>query len=372
MAPAPRARAVTALVLSLVLLGACTFNVGRDGNTEPGERLYRVKIEQSRRGEGLAKTPDRTVSINAKLIERSVAGGMSIVVDDVDADGEESQVESARRLRGKSITVRIGAQGIEGISLGLSEDPDLNAADIALLFQVVSPLVPGKGRATPTRSITGLAAPWSEGITLDVTHRDAGRRWVRWVLADVVSTTARGRLTFRLPIARSSPPSGGGRQTALVDEVFQSLFGPGTGDGTAAQIAKGFAAIPFAIAAPFLAITDALTSIFGGSRGGETRVTTIPLAGEISLEARTAIGGSDARELSTTGRGSMRLTGELPRLEGEAASLSEKPLTLSADWVYSKSLVNPWPFGPLLLAIAGLVADLVLMAFLIRRRRAAV
>jgi hypothetical protein len=67
----------------------------------------------------------------------------------------------------------------------------------------------------------------------------------------------------------------------------------------------------------------------------------------------------------------MRLAGALPRLSGEASSLSEKPLTLSAEWTYSKSLVKPWPFGPLVLAIAGIIADLVLMGILIRRRRAA-
>jgi hypothetical protein len=61
----------------------------------------------------------------------------------------------------------------------------------------------------------------------------------------------------------------------------------------------------------------------------------------------------------------------VPRLEGEASSLSEKPPTLSADWTYSKSLVKPWPFGPLVLAIGALIADLVLMGILIRRRRSA-
>lgn len=364
--------AALALALSLAACTGLRVSVG-DRSDEPsftpGEELrYRVQVDQVRRGEGISQAVDRSVSLSARIAQRATGGGgLQIVIEDVDASGEKTQVEAARRLRGKTLTVLVGPNGIQNVSLGIAGDADVNALDVALLFQLITPVLPGSGgRVASSRSLKGITAPWSDGISLDVEHRRAGKEWTRWVLADVIETDARGTIGFRLPIAREASSSGGSN-TPLVDEVFQSLFGVAGQGGVAGTLAASIAAIPFAIAAPFLAIADALGGIFGGGSSGPRRAT-IPLSGPIELSARTAIGGSDGRELRTTGRGTMRLEGKLPAMSGDASDLSERPLLLTADWVYSKELVKPWPFGILVPAILLLVANVVGLAVVTRRR----
>ncbi|MGH2727673.1 MAG: hypothetical protein ACRDKS_11950, partial [Actinomycetota bacterium] len=350
------------------------IRIGDDSNPSavlgPGEELlYRVKVTQVRRGEGVGRPVDRSVLLNAKLSQRTLGGGgVSIVIEDVDADGETTQVEAAERLRGKALTVLVGPDGIRNVSLGIAGDADVNAIDVALLFQLVSPVLPGAGgRIASSRSLTGITAPWSDAIALDVVHRNAGRHWARWVPADEIETEARGTIAFRLPIAREAAPSSGSR-TPLVDEVFASLFGVAESGGPAGALAASIAAIPFAVAAPFLAIADALGNFFGGGSSTPRRAT-IPLSGPIELSATTSLGGSDRRELRTTGRGTMRLEGKLPALSGDASDLSERPLLLTADWVYSKELIKPWPFGALPPASLLLIGNVVALAVVLWRRR---
>jgi hypothetical protein len=358
------------LVLSL-FLPACTVRVGGSSSASSstsGSHLYRIHVEQVRRGRGLADTPDRRVSISARVEERRTGDTISLLIKDVDAGGEPAQVAAARNLIGRSASLRIGPNGFEGISLGIGGDPDLGVGDVALLFQVISPAIPSGAHATASRSITGLGAPWADRISLDVRHHPAGHRWVRWVLADVIETEAKGTLVFKLPVAREAPS--GGPRTSLVDDVFQSLFGYTSGNAAVDAFSKSIAAIPFAVAAPFLALADALGCLFGCSSGGP-RVATLPLEGPIELSATTAVGGSDARELRTTGHGSMRLAGKLPAMTGDAAGLSGKPITLAADWTYSKELVKPWPFGALALAVGLIAANIIAIALVVRRRRRA-
>jgi len=264
-------RILPLVVLSLVA-AACTIKVTNapPDSVDPGGHLYRIHVEQVRRGRGVADTPDRHVAITATVEEtRPNAEVISLVIRKVEADGEPALVAAARKLAGKSAALRLGPNGFEGISLGISGDPDLSVGDIALLFQVISPAIPDGARSPATRSITGLAAPWAERISLDVQQHPAGHRWVRWVLADVIDTDAKGTLVFKLPVAREAPPaSSSGRPTSLVDDVFQSLFGYDSGVPAVDALTKSIAAIPFAIAAPFLAFADALGCIFGCSAPG--------------------------------------------------------------------------------------------------------
>ncbi|MGH2726353.1 MAG: hypothetical protein ACRDKS_05190, partial [Actinomycetota bacterium] len=254
-------RRPVAIVLALTLaFPACTgvrIRIGEDSNPPavlgPGEELlYRVKVTQVRRGEGVGRPVDRSVSLNAKLLQRTLGGGgVSIVIEDVDAEGETTQVEAAERLRGKAVTVLVSPDGIRNVALGIAGDADVNAIDVALLFQLVSPVLPGAGgHIASSRSLMGITAPWSDGISLDVVHRSAGRHWARWVLADEIETEARGTIAFRLPIAREAAPSSSGSRTPLVDEVFASLFGVAESGGPAGALAASIAAIPFAVAAP--------------------------------------------------------------------------------------------------------------------------
>jgi hypothetical protein len=235
---------------------------------------------------------------------------------------------------------------------------------------LATPLVPapGEGPRVSTspgaRSLPSVAAPWADRLSLALERRPAGRRWERWVLADLVETRARGALGFRLPIAREEAGPSGQREL-LVDETFRSLFGPAPGGSAsvaAEALGKTIAAIPFAAAAPFLGIADALAGLV--PRGTRTRVATVPLTGSIEISAVTATGGGDRRELRTTGRGSMRLEGRMPSFSGDAAGLSGRPISLDASWRYTKSLVGPWPSGPLVVAVALLALDLALLAVL--------
>ncbi|MGH2786255.1 MAG: hypothetical protein ACRDJ1_13420 [Actinomycetota bacterium] len=371
-----RRAAIAGLALVATSCTGVRITVGDDnGVSGTGQALsYRVRVQQVRRGEGLTQPIDRTVSLEARITQRSLGtGAIGFTIEKVDARGEATQVRAAEALQGRVLTVSVGPDGAQRISLGIAGDADMNAIDVALLFQLISPVLPGAGSAPPVRSLRNLSAPWSDGISLDVEHRRAGKRWTRWVVADVIETDASGTVTFLLPIAReSAPSSSSGSQTHIVDEVFESLYGVAEQGGPAGALAASIAAIPLSIAAPFLALADALGGLFGGGGSSAPRRATIPLSGPIHLSATTATGGSDHRELHTTGSGSMRLEGKLPAMSGDAADLSERPLLLTADWTYSKDLVKPWPFGALIPAVALLLANVVGLVIVFRRRRSAV
>jgi hypothetical protein len=382
-----RRRRAALLGAAALLLPACTVRIGGSSSTSAGgggeKRVYRVRVEQTRRGAGIAKAPARSSTVTATLIEERTSDSLVITVDKAAATGERAVVDSVGRIEKKVVSIRFGPGGVTSATIGVAGSDDLHSLDVALLFEIVSPVVPSgtKVGGTWTSTASGVAAPWSgEVMTMHATNRLTGSRWVRWVHGRTVATEATGKVAFLVPLTQEAPPPASAKpatRTPLLSEVFATLFTP-VKDGDVATIAKGVTgallvpalAPALAMVDVFTAFGDALSGFFGGGSSAPRRAT-IRLDGPIELHATTAVGGGDSRVLQSSGRGSMKLTGRLPPLSGPAAGLSERPITIDAAWVYRKDLVRPWPFGLLGPALALLIADVAGLVIVIRRRRRA-
>ena len=367
-----RRRGAVAPGLLLTLCVSCTLGVGPGSTSSPGptgksdKRTYRVVVRQIRRGSGIARAPERASTVRAKIEELREGHRLTLRIVDASATGEPGPVSQARALRRRAVVFTVGSSGLTSVRIGLVGAADLNALDVALLFQMIAPLARD---AVGTVKVPAARAAWAgSAIRFAVVRRAAGKQWARWIPADIVETRATGRLVFRLPVARASPSSGSARREPVVDEVFASLFAPVKRSNIGGGVGQGTTAI----ADPFLALGGALGPLFrDGRSGGGSRLATLPLKGTISLAETTSLYGSSALVVRARGHGTMHLKGALPKLGGDAAPLSKKRLTLDAEWIYSKDLVGPWPFGPMIPAVVLIIGDAVGIVIVKRRATSA-
>jgi hypothetical protein len=157
----------------------------------------------------------------------------------------------------------------------------------------------------------------------------------------------------------------------LFDDLFADIDNPVEG------VAAAIAAIPLAVAAPFLAIGEALGNLFGGSdEPDEPKTPVVDLAGPLELRSDTLLWDADGRVLDALGNGRMSLKGRIPDLPGAASELSGRLLEMEVIWKLHRTHTSTFPAdrdppgrGPVpLLAVLGLI---VAVALLVARELAA-
>jgi hypothetical protein len=388
----------TALISLLLATAGCTSG---EPNAFTGFRLidrdevlsYRIQVRQKRTASGLGSPKSLRSTVILDVEEEPTETGYDLVVRDVSASGESTQKTAAARLKGR----RIGVNLEEGALLGdvelFSGADDLAAADIGVLHALFSPLLP-KARSeggehwrakTPT-----MRVPWSqEPIFFTVDHEVVSSEVLKMLDAARVRSRALTNIRFRLPLLEqatsTTPPtsgsSGSGQRTFIVNELFEELFSDI--DNPAEGLIAAIAAIPLAIAAPFLAFGEALGGLFGDSDSDpsapkQPEIPVVDLAGPVDLNSNTAVWRADGRVLSSSSKGTAELTGTLPQLSGAAADLSGKPLTLKTAWSIKRRLTSPWPqprpvpgrgLVLLVLAIIAVLAGVIAAAWRTRQMR---
>jgi hypothetical protein len=311
---------------------------------------YRVAVDQQRVATGLGTNKQLSSSVRLDLEEEATGDeSYAIVVRAVQATGEESQRVAAQRLHGRRLDIDLGDGVVRGVSEAFSGTQDIAAADIAVLSVLLAPVLPShrvetgdkwRTRAEPMR------VPWSRRplrftISTSVTarglfhHLDTAR----------VDSVALANVSFRLPLI--APRVGGGgrveRDDLIVNQLFESLFSDI--DNPIEGFAAAIAAIPLAIAAPFLAFGEALGNLFGGGSDEpeQPSVPVVDLAGPFELRTESFVWIADGRVLEARSRGVMHLAGRMPDLPGRAADLSDKTLRLDVTWSVTRTHTSAFP-----------------------------
>jgi hypothetical protein len=366
-------RAGVVLVL-LALATACTsdergaFEGFRD--LQAGSVVaYRVGITQQRSTSGLGAKKELRSSVRLD-VEEEVTGDASyaLVVRDAKASGEETQRLAAARLAGRRLVIDLDDGRVGGDEQAFGGTDDVAAADIGMLFTVFAPVLPSaRAEAGDRWRVTTEAAsvPWSLApLQLTISHEIVGREEYRDLDALRVKSVAVTNVRFRLPIVApaSSRPGGGPPDELIVHRLFDSLFSDI--DNPVEGVAAAIAAIPLAIAAPFLAIGEALGDLFGGSdEPDEPEIPVVELAGPLELRSDTRLWDADGRVLDALGNGRMSLRGRVPELPGGAAELSGRMLEMEVVWKLHRMHTSAFPAdrdppgrGPLpVVAVIGLI-----------------
>jgi len=352
-----------ALVVAVLVVSAsaCSNEPRRptDGHRvlEQGEvQTYDVEINQKRKADGPDSSNEFTSKVVLKLEEEAQdEDRFSILVRDAIGTGEESQIQSALRLKGRTLDIDLDRGVVRAATEMFAGTEDVAASDIGMLIVLLSPLLPraNSGIGDEWRATSTVPVAWSQpGARFTTSHKVTGERELRGLETATVASTALSNVSFRIELVREVPPEQAQREggaTAdgrgfIVNQLFEQLF-TDIDDPVSATVAA-FAAIPFAIAAPFIALLEGLAGLFGGNRSSERPEPDTPvviLSGPVELKSTSDVWRHDGRVLGTTGSGYTDLSGPLPTLAGEAAPLSGKSLRLRSDWTYTRKLTSPWP-----------------------------
>lgn len=324
---------------------------------ELGEiQTYDVEINQKRKADG----PDSSNEFTSKVVLRLEEGALdekrfSILVRDAVGTGEESQIQSALRLKGRKLEIDMDRRVVRTATEMFAGTDDVAASDIGMLIALLAPLLPraNAGVGDEWRATSTVPVAWSQsGAQFTINHKITGERELRGLQTATVASTALSNVSFRIELVRQVPPEQAQREGGaiadnrgfIVNQLFEELF-TDIDDPVSATVAA-FAAIPLAIAAPFIALLEGLAGLFGGgrsSRPSEPEIPVVILSGPVELKATSDVWRHDGRVLGTTGSGYADLSGPLPELSGDAASLSGKALHLRSDWNYTRKLTSPWP-----------------------------
>lgn len=354
-------RAGLLLLIFLVAGAACSSRPRRPTDEHraltPGEiQTFEVSIKQKRVAEGPDSKKELATDVVLKLEEEAQSESKyTIVVRDAIATGETTQIEAARRLIGRRIDIDLEKRTIRAVAEVFAGTQDVAAADIGLLMVLLAPLLPSKGAGVGDkwRANANIPLAWSQSAAaFTVDHELTVERVLRGLESAAVFSTALANVSFRIELVREVPPEQaqreGGAQADgrgfIVNQLFEELFSD-VNDPVHATVAA-IAAIPLAVAAPFLALAEGLAGLFGGgssSKPAEPSTPVVVLSGPLELKTMSDVWRDDGRVLQATGTGNAALTGTLPELGGEAAVLSGKPLRMTSDWTYSRKLTSAWP-----------------------------
>ncbi len=342
-----------------------------------------VDVSQVRTASGLGD-PKKLISSTSMLIEEesTTEHSYTLIVRSVGATGEESQRVAAQRLTGRRLVVDLADGKVRGDAEAFSGTQDVAAADIGMLFVLFAPVIPSPraDEGDRWRAVTEpVTVPWSSPLRFTIDHRVIGRVIGKEKLGNLdtarVKSVALGNVDFKLPLVVPAPgvPGRAPATTSprgddlIVNQLFEALFADI--DNPIEGLAAAIAAIPLAIAAPFLAIGEAIAGLFtssGSDEPEEVQAPVVDLSGPIELRSDTQVWTADGRVLSALGRGKMSLVGAVSELPGAAAQLSGKTLRLDVTWKMDRTHGKPLPAprdppgrGPLPI-IALLVAALAL------------
>jgi hypothetical protein len=329
---------------------------------------YRVGITQTRTTSGLGSTKKLRSSVRLDVEEEVVdESSYALVVRDAKANGEPTQRLAATRLAGRRLAVDLDDGRIGGDEQAFGGTDDIAAGDIGMLFTLFAPVLSSSGADVGDRwrvATQPVSVPWSLApLALTFTHEVIGREEFADLDALRVKSVALGNVRFRLPIvAPASSSGGGGSDELVVGRLFDALFADI--DNPVAGVAAAIAAIPLAVAAPFLALGEALGSLFGGSgEAEEPKTPVVDLSGPFELRSDTRLWDADGRVLDALGNGTMSLRGRIPELPGGAAELSGRMLEMEIVWKLHRAHTSAFPAdrdppgrGPLpVFAVLGLV-----------------
>jgi hypothetical protein len=348
------------LAVLFVAASACSNEPRRptDGHRvlKLGEvQTYDVEINQKRKADGPDSSNEFTSKVVLKLEEEALdENRFSILVRDAVGTGEESQIQSALRLKGRTLEIDLDRRVVRTATELFAGAEDVAASDIGMLIVQLAPLLPraNSGVGDAWRATSTVPVAWSQsGARFTINHKVTGERELRGLETATVGSTALSNVSFRIELVREVPPEQAqqeGGATAdgrgyIVNQLFEELF-TDIDDPVSATVAA-FAAIPLAVVAPFIALLEGLAGLFGGnrSRPQEPETPIVILSGPVELKSTSDVWRHDGRVLGTTGSGYADLSGPLPELSGDAASLSGKALRLRSDWTYTRKLTSPWP-----------------------------
>jgi hypothetical protein len=160
-----------------------------------------------------------------------------------------------------------------------------------------------------------------------------------------VKSEAIANVRFRLPLVVPREPgtTPSASDDLIVNELFESLFADI--DNPIEGLAAAITALPLAILAPFLAFGEALGDLFGGGSDepDEPQIPVIDLAGPLELNSQTAVWLADGRVLDAVTDGTLKLSGRMPDLSGQASELSGKTLRLDATFRITRKHTSPFP-----------------------------
>jgi hypothetical protein len=314
---------------------------------------YRVGVTQSRTAGGLGKPKTLRSSVRLDL-EEEVAGDATyaLVVRSATGRGEASQVQATQRLVGRRLLVDLDDAKVGGDAQAFGGTDDVAAGDIGMLFTLFAPVLPSPrtDAGDRWRVVTEpVAVPWSlTPLTLTVTHDVAERERFHDLDAVRVKSAALGNVTFRLPIVAPAPAAPGAPASSedelIINKLFDSLFADI--DNPIEGVAAAIAAIPLAVAAPFIAIGEAIGNLFGGGPSDEPDEPAVPvvdLSGPLELRSDTRVWDADGRVLDALGNGTMHLSGRVPDLPGAASELTGKTLTLDVVWKLHRTHTSAFP-----------------------------
>ena len=357
-----RVRLFAGLCAASLLFASCA---SREGEHPAGFRVlhpgtvvrYHVDLAQKRTASGLG--PRKLLAAGVRLDveeEDDTDHSYTLVVRAARAAGEDSQRVAANRIIGRRIAVDLRTREVVADAPAFSGSDDIAAADIAMLFLLFAPVLPST-RTKPGRTwrvVTRPAQiPWAVGgVTFTIDNEVTKKAKTHDLDARVVSSAALANLTFRVPLVVPAPataPGGvrAGSQKLIVNQLFEALFSDihNPVQGLAATIA----AIPLSIVAPFIALGEAISNLFGNSKSREPSQPAAPvvnLSGPVRLVSSTTLWAHDGRVLGAAGTGGMTLSGQIPQLPGRAASLSGKTLHLDTTWTFSRTHTSPFPEPP--------------------------
>ena len=319
-------------------------------------QTYDVEINQKRKAHGPDSSNEFTSKVILKLEEEALDDNrFSILVRDAIGTGEESQIQSALRLKGRKLEIDLDRSVVRTATEMFSGTEDVAASDIGMLIVLLAPLLPrsNAGVGDEWRATSAVPVAWSQsGAQFTINHKVTGERKLRGLQTATVASTALSNVSFRIELVRQVPPEQAQREGGaiaddrgfIVNQLFEELF-TDINDPVSATVAA-IAAIPLAIAAPFIALLEGLAGLFGGGRSSgpsEPEIPVVILSGPVELKTTSDVWRHDGRVLGTTGSGYADLSGPLPTLGGEAAPLSGKSLRLRSDWTYTRKLTSPWP-----------------------------
>jgi hypothetical protein len=364
-----------------VLCVSCTADLGDHAAgfrvLKPGSVVsYRLDIRQARTASGLGPRKILASSASVDVDEEARNDhGYVVLVRSARASGEDTQKTAANRMAGRRIGVDLSNGRPTAVSKDFSGTKDVTAVDTAMLLDLLAPLLPkrdtrdGERWRVVTRKVR---QPWAaHALYFTIDNEVTKTTRFHGLDARVVRSTALANVTFRVPLVVPAPAAPGGPKKYLVNELFSLLFSDihDPIHATAAAIA----AIPLFVAAPFLAIGQAIADMFGGSKPTEDDFV-VDLSGPVRFVSSTTIWTRDGRVLAQTATGGMTLSGQIPRLGGGAASLSGKTLHLDASWTFARRHVSPLPEPTrrsllLLVLAAVLAAAAAILSVVLRARK---
>jgi hypothetical protein len=311
---------------------------------------YSLHVAQERNTSGLGATQSLAARIDLRIEEEATSDDRYTVVVRrlAGAVGEESQRGAAERLVGRRLIVDLSDGVVRGSTDVFSGTEDIAAADIALLTVLFAPVIPSpsveEGDKWRTRT-TRLRVPWSlRPVHFTIDNEVTAIEPFRDLEAARVKSEAIANIRFRLPIVVPREP--GKAPTVsddlIVNELFESLFADV--DNPIEGLAAAITAIPLAILAPFLAFGEALGDLFGGTDEPEDpQIPVVDLAGPVELNSQTAVWLADGRVLDAVTDGTLKLSGRMPDLPGQASELSGKTLRLDATFRITRKHTSPFP-----------------------------